>query len=67
MMYRVAARNGIDCCNNQTLLICIETTHFDWMGLNCCIQQIVMWGELVFNSLVNGCENMSHMTCHDVS
>ena len=27
--------NGIDCCNNQTLVICIATTHFDWMGLNC--------------------------------
>ena len=37
MMYRMATRNGIDCCNNPTLLICITTTHFDWMGLNCCI------------------------------
>ena len=26
--------NGIDCCNNQTLLIRAATTHFDWMGLN---------------------------------
>ena len=34
--------NGIDCCNNQTLAICIATTHFDWMGLKCCIPQIVM-------------------------
>ena len=25
--------NGIVCCNNQTLAICIATTHFDWMGL----------------------------------
>ena len=37
MMYRMATTNGIDCCNNQTLVICIATTHFDWMGLNCCI------------------------------
>ena len=27
--------NGIDCCNNQTLLIGAATTHFDWMGLKC--------------------------------
>ena len=33
--------NEIDCCNNQTMVICIATTHFDWMGLKCCIQQIV--------------------------
>ena len=26
--------NGIDCYNNQTLLIHAATTHFDWMGLN---------------------------------
>ena len=25
--------NGIDCCNNQTVLIGVATTHFDWMGL----------------------------------
>ena len=24
--------NGIDCRNNQTLLIGVATTHFDWMG-----------------------------------
>ena len=30
-------QNGIDCCNNQTLLIGAATTHFDWMGLKCCI------------------------------
>ena len=35
MMYRVAMRNGIDCCNNPTLLI--WPTIFDWMGLNCYI------------------------------
>ena len=34
--------NGIDCCNNQTLLIGAATTHVDWMGLKCCIQQVVM-------------------------
>ena len=22
--------NGIDCCNNQTLLICVAMTPFDW-------------------------------------
>ena len=37
VMYRMAMSNGIDCCNNQTLLICIATIHFDWMGLKCCI------------------------------
>ena len=37
MMYRMAMPNGIDCCNNQTLLICIATIHLDWMGLNCYI------------------------------
>ena len=37
MMYGTATANGIDCCNNQTLVICIATTHFDWMGLKCCI------------------------------
>ena len=37
MMYRVTTRNGIDCCNNPTLLIWLVTTHFDWMGLNCYI------------------------------
>ena len=37
MMYRMAMPNGIDCCNNQTLLSCIATIHFDWMGLKCCI------------------------------
>ena len=37
MMYRMAMTNGIDCCNNQTHLICVATTHFDWMGLKCCI------------------------------
>ena len=35
--YRTATPNGIDCCNNQTLLIRAATTHFDWMGLKCCI------------------------------
>ena len=35
MMYRTVITNGIDCCNNQTLVICIATTHFDWMGLKC--------------------------------
>ena len=33
--------NGIDCCNNQTLLICVVTIPFDWMEVNCYIQQIV--------------------------
>ena len=37
MMYRMAMPNVIDCCNNQTLHICIATTHFDSMGLKCCI------------------------------
>ena len=36
-MYRMATTNGIDCCNNQTLVICTATIHFDWMGLKCCI------------------------------
>ena len=26
-----------------------------------------MWGKLFFNSLVHWCENMSHVTCLDVS
>ena len=34
--------NGIDYCNNQTLLICVAATNFDWMGLKCCILQIGM-------------------------
>ena len=34
MMYRMATPNGIDCCNNQTLFICVATIPFDWMGLN---------------------------------
>ena len=30
--------NEIDCYNNQTLfLFVLQQTHFDWMGLNCCI------------------------------
>ena len=37
MMYRVATKDGIDCCNNQTLLISLVTIPFDWMGLNCYI------------------------------
>ena len=37
MMYRTAMPNGINCCNNQTVLIAVATTHFDWMGLKCCI------------------------------
>ena len=36
-VYRTTTPNGIDCCNNQTLLIDAATTHFDWMGLKCCI------------------------------
>ena len=36
-VYRMAMPNGIDSCNNQTLLIHAATTHFDWMGLTCCI------------------------------
>ena len=36
-VYRTAMPNGIDCCNNQTLLIGAATTHVDWMGLKCCI------------------------------
>ena len=30
----MATPNEIDCCNNQTVLIGVATTHFDWMGLN---------------------------------
>ena len=37
MMYRMAMLNGIDCLNNQTLGYCIARTHFDWLGLKCCI------------------------------
>ena len=37
MMYSMAMRNGIDCCNNPTLLGWLVTTIFDWMGLNCYI------------------------------
>ena len=37
MMYRMAIPNGIDCYNNQTLLICVAKIPFDWMGLNCYI------------------------------
>ena len=33
--------NGTDCCYNQTLAICIATTHFDWMGLICCINKLL--------------------------
>ena len=36
-VYRMAMQNGIDCCNNQTVLIGAATTHFDLMGLKCCI------------------------------
>ena len=36
-VYRMATPNGIDCCNNQTVPIGAATTHFDWMGLKCCI------------------------------
>ena len=36
-VYRMAMPNGIDCCNNQTLLIHAATTHFDWTVLKCCI------------------------------
>ena len=36
-VYRTTITNGIDCCNNQTLLIGVATTHFDWMGLTCYI------------------------------
>ena len=35
IMHRMDMPHGIDCFNNQTLLICIATIHFDWMGLNC--------------------------------
>ena len=35
MMYRMAMRKGIDCCNNPTLPVCLATTIFVWMGLNC--------------------------------
>ena len=30
-VYRMATPNGIDCGNNQTLLIGAATAHFDWM------------------------------------
>ena len=36
-VYRTATSNGIDCYNNQTVPIGAATTHFDWMGLKCCI------------------------------
>ena len=36
-VYRTATPNGIDCYNNQTLLIGVATTHFDCVGLTCCI------------------------------
>ena len=36
--------NGIDCCNNQTLIICIATTHFDWMGLKCAFNKLLHEG-----------------------
>ena len=55
--------NGIDCCNNQTLGYCIATTHFDWIvAFN-----KLLCEEIFFNSLVDGHENMSHVTCLDVS
>ena len=41
-MYRMAIPNGIDCCNNRTLLIGVTTTHFDWMGLKSRILHILM-------------------------
>ena len=47
MMYRMAMPNGIDCCNNQTLLICVATIPFDLDGIellylmNCCVRYII--------------------------
>ena len=38
----MATPNGIDCYNNQTLLIRAATTHSDWMGLTCCIYHVVV-------------------------
>ena len=46
MMHRTTTRNGIDCCRNETLLICLAATIFDWMGLNCYICQIVACNKL---------------------
>ena len=55
--------NGSDCCNNQTLRIGVATTHFDWMGLKCCILHVVMRAKLFFNNFVIRRDNMSHVTC----
>ena len=41
-VYWAGTPNGIDCCVNQTLLIRAATTHFDWMGLKCCIYHVVL-------------------------
>ena len=59
----MATPYGIDCCNNQTLLIGVATTHFDWMGLKCCIKHVVMRAKVLFNNLVIRHGNMSHVTC----
>ena len=63
----MATPNGIDCCNNQTLGYCIATTHFDWMGLKSLHLTYCYVSEIIFNSLVARHENMSHVTCLDVS
>ena len=42
--------NGIDCCNNQTLLIGAATTHFAWMGLRCVAFIILLREHKVWSS-----------------
>ena len=62
----MATPNGIDCYINQTVLIHAAMTHFDWMRLTCCIQHVVAFPKLFFNSFVVRRDNMSHVTCRDV-
>ena len=56
--------NGIDCYNNQTVLIHVAMTHFDWMvAFNMLLRD---QNYFLINSLVVRRDNMSHVTCRDV-
>ena len=48
--------NGIDCYNNQTLLIGAATTHFDWMGFNMLLRDqnyfLIVWSSGVIICLM---------------
>ena len=70
----MAMPNGIDCCNNQTLLIGVATTHFDWMGLKVafnillCEQNyfLIIWSPGMQRCLMSHVCDM-YVTCHDMS